>query len=165
MKTTHNHVFFWKTAEIYSNWHPSVFCDEAGHRFCNAEQYLMYHKALVMNDAETAAQILLERKPGKIKALGRQVRNFSEALWEEKRLAIMEAGCYLKFTQNPALCATLLATGKRTLVEASPVDSIWGIGMAEDDPLVETPSMWRGCNLLGIALTHVRERIRNEGVK
>jgi ribA/ribD-fused uncharacterized protein len=165
MKTTRDYVFFWKTAEIYSNWHPSVFTDEAGRRFVNCEQYLMYHKALVMNDAETAAQILGESNPGKIKALGRQVRNFSEALWEEKRLAIMEAGCYLKFTQNPALCTELLATGRRTLVEASPVDSIWGIGMAENDPLVEIPAQWRGRNLLGIALTNVRERIRSEGTK
>jgi ribA/ribD-fused uncharacterized protein len=122
----------------------------------------MYHKALVMHDADTAGQILVESNPGKIKALGRQVRNFSETLWEEKRLAIMEAGCYMKFTQNPALCADLLATGRRTLVEASPVDSIWGIGMTENDPLVEIPAQSCGRNLLGIALTNMRSRILAE---
>lgn len=162
MKKTREFLFFWKSAEIYSNWHPSVFTDEAGHRFVNSEQFLMYHKALVMGDAETAAQILRETNPGKIKALGRQVRNFNEALWEEKRLGVMEAGCYLKFTQNSAMQAELLATGKRTLVEASPVDAIWGIGMAEDDALAEIPAKWRGRNLLGIALTNVRDRIRQE---
>lgn len=162
MRKTREFVFFWKTADIYSNWHPSVFVDEEGHRFANSEQYLMYHKALVMQDTDTAAQILRETNPGRIKALGRQVRNFDETLWEAERLGVMEAGCYLKFMQNAALQAELLATGKRTLVEASPVDAIWGIGMAEDNPLVEIPAKWRGRNLLGMALTNVRERIRSE---
>lgn len=165
MKSTRDFVFFWKTAEIYSNWHPSVFTDAEGHRFVNSEQYLMYHKALVMGDTATAEQILHEASPGRIKALGRQVRDYDEARWEAERLGVMEAGCYLKFTQNPAMQAELLATGSRTLVEASPVDAIWGIGMAEDDPLCETPTEWRGRNLLGIALTNVRERIRGERAK
>jgi len=162
MRTTPDFVFFWKTAEIYSNWHPSVFTDADGHRFVNSEQYLMYHKALLMQDIETAQQILRETNPGKIKALGRQVCNFDEALWEDQRLAIMEAGCYLKFMQNPAMRTSLLATGRRTLVEASPVDMIWGIGLSQDDASCEDATQWPGRNLLGIALTHVRERIRAE---
>jgi hypothetical protein len=33
MKTTRDYVFFWETAEIYSNCHSSVFTDEAGYHF------------------------------------------------------------------------------------------------------------------------------------
>jgi len=162
MRKTRQYLFFWKSDEIYSNWHPSVFTDEDGHRFVNCEQYLMYHKALLMKDAEAAGQILAEHNPGRIKALGRQVRNFDEALWSARRLSIMEAGGYLKFMQNADLRTALLGTGKRLLVEASPVDSIWGIGLAEDNPLAEVRAKWRGQNLLGTALTNVRERIRAE---
>ena len=68
----------------------------------------------------------------------------------------MVAGNLGKFDQNPDVRRFLLGTGSRELVEASPVDDIWGIGLAADDPHAQDPATWRGLNLLGRALVEVR---------
>lgn len=160
MKTTTHQVLFWRTAEIYSNWHPAAFVDENGQRFVNSEQFMMWGKAQLMGDTAMAAKMLTVSNPKALKDLGRAVKPFIEARWLEHRLAIMVHGCYLKFTQNPAMAAELLATGMRVLVEASPHDRIWGIGLEESDPRCLDESQWLGLNLLGRALMIVRELLR-----
>ena len=72
----------------------------------------------------------------------------------------MVKGNLHKFQQNEDLGKFLLATGDKVLVEASPVDAIWGIGLAQDHEDALLPSKWRGPNLLGYALMTVRDLIR-----
>jgi ribA/ribD-fused uncharacterized protein len=65
-----------------------------------------------------------------------------------------------KFTQHPDLKTFLLNTGEKVLVEASPVDAVWGIAMAENNPEVHNPESWKGENLLGYALMEVRNQLK-----
>lgn len=160
MKTTPQMVLFWRTAEIYSNWHPATFVDEDGRRFANSEQFMMWAKALVMGDIMMSETMLTVSNPKELKALGRDVRPYIEARWVEHRLAVMVHACYLKFSQNATMKADLLATGERLLVEASPDDRIWGIGLEESDPRCLDKEQWQGLNLLGAALMIVRVLLR-----
>ncbi|WP_434390149.1 NADAR family protein [Melittangium boletus] len=149
-------TFFWRDASPFSQWHPSVF-EWRGQRFLCAEQSMMYGKAMLFGDEESAARILQARTPKEHKALGRAVRGFEGSLWERERERIVYEGNHAKFTQNVALLEALRATAGTRLVEASPLDRIWGVGLAEEDPRIQDPARWRGLNLLGEVLTRLRE--------
>jgi ribA/ribD-fused uncharacterized protein len=161
------YLFFWgHTAsasdlgkECFSQWFPAPFQID-GRSFATAEHYMMFRKAMLFGDAEVAERILSASSPGAAKALGRSVRNFDEALWVERRSDIVVDGNLAKFSQSSRLTAYLLATKDRVLVEASPVDRIWGVGLSADDEHIENPERWRGLNLLGFALMRVREHLR-----
>jgi len=142
-----------------SQWFPAPF-EVAGLRYPTAEHYMMAGKARLFGDAAIAAQILAAGEPGAVKALGRKIAGFDEAVWVAQRSRIVEEANLAKFGQNPALRDFLLATGAQVLVEASPVDAIWGIGLAADDARALDPAQWQGLNLLGFALMQVRERLR-----
>jgi ribA/ribD-fused uncharacterized protein len=143
-----------------SQWWPVSFTED-GHRFASAEHYMMAHKAWLFDDAESAERVLAASHPGKVKALGRRVRGFDQAAWEAERFEIVVRGNVSKFGQHEDLRAYLLGTGDRVLVEASPYDRIWGIGLAADDPRASAAGTWRGLNLLGFALMRARERLRS----
>lgn len=163
MRITPTMVLFWRSSCVYSNWHPSLFCDE-GKEFLNTEQYLMWHKAMLFGDQVVAEAILRATSPAAMKALGRKVKGFDEAIWSRNRFGIMARGCYLKFRQNPDMEQELDETGERILVEASPVDRIWGIGLAEDDPRSLNQETWQGLNLLGKALMVARANLRTDTI-
>lgn len=162
--------FFWSHetraarigAECFSQWYLAPF-EVEGRRFETAEHYMMHAKALLFHDEEIAERILEVTHPGEAKKLGRLVENFDGAVWERRREDIVLAGNLAKFRAHPELREVLLRTGERLLVEASPVDRIWGIGLAADDPLAEHPLGWRGLNLLGFALMRVRATLREQG--
>lgn len=143
---------------------------------------MMYHKAMLFNDRNAAAQILRETHPHPVKALGRTVKGFDEKLWLKSREAIVRKGNLLKFTKavaDPGLSAATTSkpkgaplikgslremldeTGSKELVEASPYDRIWGIGFNAEDAEANRPN-W-GLNLLGKALMSVRDELRHEG--
>ncbi len=156
---THNFTFFWQNRSPFSNWYPSIFTHN-GITFSRGEQYMMYQKAIMFGDINTAHAILLTGNPKEQKDLGRMVSNYNDAVWSAKRVEIMVEGLFEKFNQNPLLKEALLNTGDTIIVEASPVDRIWGIGLAEDDPRALDQSKWLGQNLLGITLMQVRDAIR-----
>lgn len=108
-------------------------------------------------DPETAAKILTADTPKEAKALGRQARNFDQATWEAARYEIVVAAGTHKFGQHDDLRAFLQSTGDRLLVEASPRDRVWGIGLGRNNPAAHDPTRWRGLNLLGFALCDVRD--------
>lgn len=151
-------TFFFTEASPFSQWYRCTF-EAGGHTFGCAEQYMMHGKALLFGDAEIAAEILAADHPRKHKALGRKVRGFDDAVWKREREGIVLAGNRAKFTQNAALREQLLATRGTTLVEASPYDRIWGIGLRATDPRAQDPKRWRGQNLLGRILTALREEL------
>lgn len=139
-----------------SQWWPATF-EVDGLSFATAEHYMMWRKAMLFEDTETAAQVLTVRHPGEAKSLGRKVRDFDEARWDAHRYEVVVVGNTAKFGQHEELRSYLIGTGDRVLVEASPVDRVWGIGLAADDPRAEDPAGWRGLNLLGFALMDTRE--------
>lgn len=151
-------TFFFTEASPFSQWYPCRFVD-AGIEFNCAEQYMMHGKALLFDDADVAAEILAAAHPRQHKALGRKVKHFDDSAWKRERVAIVSAGNRAKFTQTPALLEALLATKGTTLVEASPYDKIWGIGLAATDPRAEDPAQWKGQNLLGKILTDLRDEL------
>jgi hypothetical protein len=144
-----------------SQWWPSEFTVE-GERYGSAEHFMMTAKARLFGDRDTAERILRAPNPGAAKALGRQVSGFDEARWARRRFDLVVEGNVAKFGQDPGLLAYLLGTGSRVLVEASPRDRIWGIGLAADDERAMSPERWPGLNLLGFALMEVRHRLRGE---
>jgi ribA/ribD-fused uncharacterized protein len=162
------YVFFWGHtpkapgvvgAECLSQWLPSVFTVD-GVEFATAEHYMMWRKAELFRDGAVAAQILAATHPQEAKSLGRSVRNFDQAVWEAERFGIVTDASVAKFAQNADLRAFLLGTGSRVLVEASPRDRVWGIGLSAGHDDAERPGQWRGLNLLGFALMEARDRLR-----
>lgn len=149
-------TFFWRQESPFSQWHPVKF-QVKGKQFVCAEQYMMYGKAELFGDHEVAERILSSTSPKTQKALGRKVRGFDDRKWRDARERIVYEGNLAKFTQNPDLLELLLATAGTELVEASPTDRIWGVGLSEEDPRIQNPSQWRGENLLGKVLTRLRE--------
>ncbi|KGI80842.1 hypothetical protein IL38_14950 [Actinopolyspora erythraea] len=142
-----------------SQWWPAPFT--AHERvFATAEHYMMWRKARLFGDHETAERILTAEHPHRAKALGRKVRGFDQRRWERERFAAVVAGNVAKFGQHEEPRRFLLNTGNRVLVEASPRDRVWGIGLAADDPAAGDPERWRGLNLLGFALAEARETLR-----
>ncbi|HEX8630171.1 MAG TPA: NADAR family protein [Catenuloplanes sp.] len=143
-----------------SQWWPAAFTVD-GLRFTTAEHYLMWRKATLFGADDIATEILAAPHPHAAKNLGRQVAGFDEQRWVRHRYGIVVAGNLAKFDQHPDLWTFLLGTGGRVLVEASPVDRIWGIGLAADDPAAADPGRWPGLNLLGFALMEVRTVLRD----
>ncbi|MCQ6552536.1 NADAR family protein [Streptomyces sp. C10-9-1] len=142
-----------------SQWWPSPF-EVAGVRYATAEHWMMAAKARLFEDAEGERAVLAAAHPAAAKKAGRRVRGFDEAVWRRARSRIVREGSVHKFGQDAGLRGFLLGTGERVLVEASPVDRIWGIGLAADDERCEDPARWPGLNLLGFALMEAREELR-----
>lgn len=126
---------------------------------------MMHRKALLFTDPsdEITQEISNGWKthPRELRNLGRKIPNFSEEIWQENRFTIVVEGSYLKFSQNEELKRMLLETGDRELVEASPLDRIWGVGFGARNAGVKRDK-W-GLNLLGKALMVTRERLVDEG--
>ncbi|MES1184075.1 MAG: NADAR family protein [Myxococcales bacterium] len=163
-----NYLCFWGhrrradgrlTETCFSQWYPTGF-EVAGVRYATAEHYMMAEKARLFGDEAALERILQAPSPGAAKSLGRTVQGFDEQRWNAQRFEIVVAGNLAKFSQHRDLGAFLRATKQRVLVEASPVDRIWGIGLSRDDPRAERPEQWRGLNLLGFALMVVRRGLQ-----
>lgn len=160
------YVFFWGhkkfngiTETCLSQWYECKFTVD-GVEYHTAEQYMMAQKAILFKDDEILQKIMSADNPAVYKSLGRQIRNFDSKIWDENKCKIVVSGNMAKFSQNPKLLDFLLKTGDRVLVEASPYDRIWGIGLAKDTPDIENPFKWKGINLLGFALMEVRENLK-----
>jgi ribA/ribD-fused uncharacterized protein len=143
----------------FSQWWPCAF-EVGGRRYASAEQLMMAEKARLFGDDEARARILATGDPAEAKRLGRAVRGFDEAAWERARFDLVTDANVAKFGQDPRLRAHLLGTGEAILVEASPTDAVWGIGLAASDPRARDPRAWPGLNLLGFALARARAALR-----
>lgn len=163
------YIFFWGHTEAnnapvskacLSQWYPISFEVDDIH-YATAEHFMMAGKARLFDDQEILAKILVSKTSGEAKALGKQVKGFKQELWDEHCSQIVIAGNFAKFSQHPKLAEYLINTGNRILVEASPVDRVWGIGLAETADNIENPLIWRGKNLLGFALMAVRDQLKS----
>jgi ribA/ribD-fused uncharacterized protein len=141
-----------------SQWWPCRFSVD-GQRYTSAEQWMMAEKARLFGDGATLAEILAADDPAAVKKLGRKVRGYDDARWAAARFDAVVRGSEAKFGQDDALRGFLVKTAPRVLVEASPMDRVWGIGMAAKDPRAEDPTAWEGENLLGFALMRARDAL------
>ena len=146
------------SAACLSQWWPSGFSVD-GVDYATAEHHMMAGKARLFGDDDAAARIVAAGHPRDAKVIGRQVRGFDQEAWEAARFEIVVRGNVAKFGQDPELRDFLLGTGRRVLVEASPRDRVWGIGMSARNENAENPGAWRGANLLGFALMEARHRL------
>ncbi|GAA4022286.1 NADAR family protein [Allokutzneria multivorans] len=142
-----------------SQWWPAPFVVD-GLTFATAEHYMMWRKAVLFDDTATAEQVLAAADPKAAKDFGRGVVGFDTAVWERERYDIVVEGNLAKFRAHPELRRFLLSTGHAWLAEASPLDPVWGIGLAAEHPDAAHFELWPGLNLLGKALMDVRARLR-----
>jgi ribA/ribD-fused uncharacterized protein len=161
------YLFFWGhtpkaagqvDAACLSQWFPRSFSDE-GVTYPTAQHFMMAAKARLFGDNDALADILGARSPAEAKAIGRRVRNYDDETWAGARAAAVVRGNIAKFGQHDDLGLFLRATAQRVIVEASPRDRIWGIGLGAANPAARVPSRWRGLNLLGFALMEARARL------
>jgi len=164
------YTFFWKNKSPFSQWYGSWMNKNnetydgsfivGEFKYKTAEHYMMAEKALLFKDFETRHKILKETHPREVKKLGRLINNFNQEKWDEYKEEIVYQGNYVKFTQHKDLRRKLLNTNDTKLVEASPLDPIWGIGLDEIEAKELDEKYWPGQNLLGKALMRVREQIK-----
>lgn len=164
-----NCVLFYGTSSPFSQFHPCLFTAKISFKnskrkrekvtFSCAEQFMMYVKALTFEDFKIAKKILEETSPRKMKALGRRVKNFDDDVWDDVKFNLVVSGNRLKFSQNKKLKKALLSTNEKILIEASPRDRIWGVGLGSRNPDIFDRTKWRGQNLLGKALMKVRKEL------
>lgn len=162
------HLFFWGhqaskdgriTQSCFSQWWQQPF-EVDGLQYHTAEHWMMAGKARLFKDEEILGKILEAKSPAQAKKFGREVRGFDQAAWESARYGIVLQGNLHKFGQHAELKDFLLSTGDKILVEASPYDRIWGIGLAKTAPNIEDPHTWKGLNLLGFALMEARDLLK-----
>lgn len=164
---TFEYLFFWGHRptpdgrigpSCCSQWFAAGFTLE-GIRYATAEHFMMAEKARLFGDQESLAKILQAHTPQDAKGLGRKVKNFDAAVWDAKAFDVVVRGNISKFSQNPRLGHWLRSSAPQVLVEASPEDALWGIGLHRDDPRAQHPEQWEGLNKLGFALLVVRENL------
>ena len=164
------YLFFWghtpsKDGSIskscFSQWWQSSFVVNSI-SYKTAEHWMMAEKARLFDDQEILNEIIVCDHPMEAKQLGRKVKSFDPDIWNRRKYEIVKQGNYHKFSQHKDLKEFLLSTKNRVLVEASPRDRIWGIGMSQNNENAENPNLWRGQNLLGFALMEVRDELRLE---
>jgi len=162
-------VFFWGhtdrgnglTKACLSQWLPCSFFVDGQYYNCT-EQYMMAEKARIFGDDDIRQQILAEYNQMTIKKLGRKVSGYDDEVWKSVRFDVVVKGNVAKFSQNEKLKEFLIGTGNKVIVEASPKDDVWGIGLEETVPEAANPSKWKGTNLLGFALMEVRDILISE---
>ncbi len=152
------YYFFYKTKHPFSQWYRCKFII-SGIEYNCAEQYMMHQKALLFKDLISSKLIIKSKHPREQKELGRKIKNFNEATWEKHCKSIVYHGNKEKFLQNPYLLRVLKNTKKRIIVEASPNDKIWGIGIGIKDPQICNKKSWQGSNYLGYILSDLREEL------
>ncbi|WP_114783055.1 NADAR family protein [Botryobacter ruber] len=165
-------IYFWGHTNKYnepvgkfcfSQWYESPFTVQ-GITYKTSEHWMMAQKALLFGDSNNFEKIISSNKPGEAKALGREVSGYDDDVWNDQKFEIVKLGNIHKFNQNPELAEFLLKTENRILVEASPIDTVWGIGLSQDDNDIDNIYVWRGQNLLGFALMEVRDFFKAFGL-
>ncbi len=160
------YIYFWghqgrNMKTCLSQWYNSPFIVD-GNTFATAEHWMMAEKAKMFSDDKSFYKIIQSSDPREVKALGRLIRNFNAQEWDEHKYSVIVEGNIEKFHQNPELKKYLLSTKDAILVEASPYDKIYGIGLNEHNALLVDHTQWKGENLLGFALMEVRSILSGE---
>ena len=153
--TKGNFTLFYSSKSPFSNFYKCNFNIDGKDFYCCSEQYFMHQKAMFFKDYQSAELILNCKSPSQMKRLGRRVKHFSDNEWKLVCRSVMKRALWEKFSQTN-LAVTLLATTGTEMVEASPSDCRWGVGLSIDDPRILDKKLWRGENWLGVLLDEVR---------
>ena len=149
------------TESCFSQWWDEHPFEIDGVQYPTSEHWMMAVKARMFHDATALKAIMNCESPGEAKKLGRGILNFNPKVWDDHKFEVVVKGNFHKFSQHSALKAFLVGTGSRVIIEASPYDAVWGVGMSKDDKNIENPHLWRGENLLGFALMVVRDQVKD----
>lgn len=155
--TYDKYTYFWNDPP-FTQWAYANFKVD-GVSYNTAEQFMMAQKAFKFGDSDTFKKIMNVKSPRMQKALGREVKGFNSGVWEAAARDIVYRGNYHKFIQNPEMLNKLKATAGTLLVEASPYDKIWGIGI--DVKEAKAGKKWQGTNWLGEVLTVLRDNLES----
>jgi hypothetical protein len=133
-----------------------------GITFNCAEQLYQYKKCAYFDDKSTAEVILASNEPSKQKYLAKNIHQFDEEKWSKVASEAMHGVLLHKYRQNPDLRNFLLATGNKTIFEASPHDKLWGSGLSLSNKYCLDQDKHPGDNLLGQLLMSVRDQLALE---
>jgi ribA/ribD-fused uncharacterized protein len=151
-------TFFYHTSSPFSQWYEGAPFSKYGILFKTAENFMMWRKGMLFGASQKVLDKIIQASAREAKQIGREeIENFNAAIWNVAARPLVAEGNYAKFSQNPDALAALLRTEGTTLVEASPTDRIWGIGLKEDDPRAQSRKTWLGWNWLGEVETDVRD--------
>ena len=169
------YVTFWQADpgeenNIFSQWYQGNPFYVNGRKYDTAEQYMMSEKALLFHALDSYAQIMNEPNPAKCKKLGRDVKGFKDAVWADAFREIIFHGNLGKMQSDISFVNALLETEDAVLIEASPLDDIYGAGLSKqnllnaDGSLKVHPYQWhkkdstkQAENHLGFVLMGVRD--------
>lgn len=165
LRMDENFAMFWRGP--LSQWWASKFTVDGVEYNC-AEQYMMAMKAKLFGDHATLEKIMNARGPWNTqgefnayprdqKEFGRRVENFEFAKWDAVNMDIVFRANAARYQNDEQFWEMLRHTGDRLIVEASPYDTVWGIGLDVDHPDAFNKVAWRGENRLGRVLTSVRD--------
>lgn len=140
----------------FSNWYDAPHKLD-GIQFQNTEQSFMALKAATFDDYDSIQLIYDTPDPKAVKKLGRQIKGFDDKVWEKDREICMYIANFYKFTQSPTLLKKLFDTEGCELVEASPLDKIWGSGWDRETHVDNVGQKYPGLNLLGKVLSQLRD--------
>jgi len=171
MRITDTHIYFFSVADVFSNFYPAPFLYRKKvndiltgeitqeYLFNNSEQAYMFEKCMFFNQLELAEKCINEIDPKKVKNIGRSIPNFDAEKWDKISFGVMYNVCLHKYTFNKEAHKTLVDSGDRTLVEASPYDNKWGVGISASDDQILFEENWTGENRLGKVLMKTREKL------
>jgi ribA/ribD-fused uncharacterized protein len=149
-------------SEVLNQWFPSAFTVD-GICYRNAAHWMMVEKARIFVDMHAVSNLLAAKNDVEVKETGRHIAGFRQQHWDDRRYAIVKQGNLHKFSQHAGLREYLVSTKSLVLSEANARDTVWGIGLSSDSPLIGDPHQWKGLNLLGFALMETRDILSGEG--
>ena len=156
--TTNDVTVFASKDSILSNLHEmDVMID--GRIYNTNEQFIQFSKANLFKDPVTAQKILDEPDPYKQMSLGKEVKGYTKTIWEANVPRILNRVNREKYAQNAEAREFLIATGTRTLGEATK-HPLFGIGKNRNDPDVTVSNNWQGQNLMGHTLQEIRNHLK-----
>ena len=155
---TEKFTFFYRSNNVFSQWYEGAPFTKFGITFKTAENFMMWRKGLLFGAPQLVLDKIIQASPRDAKRMGRNlIQFFNEGIWDVAARPLVAEGNYAKFSQNREALAALLRTEGTTLVEASPTDRVWGIGLTADDPRAQQRETWLGTNWLGEVLTEMRK--------
>ncbi|CAI4225115.1 unnamed protein product [Auanema sp. JU1783] len=162
-------TLFFTRRSPFSNFHPAKFeargIDLRWQIFNCVEQFYEYNKAVTYHCYKESEDMMLEKDPKVIKSMGAYLKDHDgrwDIEWQFLKQAVMNRALEAKFSQNEHLLYLLFLTKDTRLVECSPTDAVWGIGISIDDIQAGNPNQWKGQNLLGNIMGTVRDRLWND---